>query len=139
MFKELKVLEHNIDFKNISLLYLRAVLAVMFIDSGRRHALNPVERSKMIDLSPTNTFILGMVEIIGGLSILFGYYTRLGAFFLSGVMVGAIFLKIFVWKLGIYGEKNNGWYYDSLLLAGTGILFSWGSGKFSLDNKFSKI
>ena len=121
------------SLKHLSLLYLRVVLAIMFIDSGRRHMMDPVGRSKMIDLSPTSTFILGTVEVLGALSILLGYYAQYGAFFLSGIMVGAIFFKVFLWKTGMYGDKGNGWYYDALLLAGTGILFTHGAGNISVQ------
>ena len=48
-------------------------------------------------------------------------------------MVGAIYFKVFVWKTGIYGKNNNGWYYDALLLAGTGLLFVLGAGEWALD------
>ena len=65
--------------------------------------------------------------------ILLGLWTNIAAFFLSGVMLGAIYFKVFVWHTGIYGEKNDGWYYDALLLAGTGILFALGAGSLSLD------
>lgn len=121
-------------FAPLALLFLRVILAIMFIDSGRRHVQDPVNRAKSIGFSVPFTFGLGLVEVIGGIMILIGLFTQYAAFVLSGVMVGAIYMKAFVWKTGIYGENNNGWYYDALLLAGTGILFAVGGGDWVLIN-----
>lgn len=124
------------SFIPLSLLFLRIMLAIMFIDSGRRHVMHPKERGESLGLPTSFTLVLGLVEVIGGVLILIGLFTHIAAFFLSGVMLGAIYFKIFTWKTGIYGEKNDGWYYDALLLAGTGILFAHGTGTLSLDALF---
>ena len=120
-------------FAPLALLFMRIILAVMFIDSGRLHLADPKGRGKGLGLSTSFTFIIGAVEVVGGILILLGLWTNIAAFFLSGVMLGAIYFKVFVWHTGIYGEKNDGWYYDALLLAGTGILFALGAGFLSLD------
>lgn len=117
----------------IAFLFLRIILAVMFIDSGRRHVFQPRQRAESLGLPVWFTILLGLIEIAGGLLITIGLYTQVAAFFLAGVMVGAIFFKLFVWKTGIYGEKNDGWYYDALLLAGVGMLFVLGAGALSAD------
>lgn len=120
-------------FAPIAFLFLRIVLAIMFIDSGRRHLSNPSGRAKGLGLPVWFTIILGSTEVIGGLLIAAGFYTHYAAFFLAGVMVGALYFKFFVWHTGIYGKKGDGWYYDALLLAGVGILFALGAGAWSLD------
>ncbi|MFQ5541088.1 MAG: DoxX family protein [Candidatus Paceibacteria bacterium] len=121
----------------LSFLYLRLILSIMFIDSGRRHLLNPVGRAKSIGLPVWFTIALGAVEVSGGVLILSGWYTQTAAFFLSGVMVGAIYFKLFIWKTGIYGKPAGGWYYDALLLGGVGVLFALGAGDYSLDTLLS--
>ncbi len=120
-------------FVPLALLFLRITLAIMFLDSGRRHLQDPTARAASLGLSKTLTIVIGLVEVIGGFLILIGLWTHYAAFFLSGVMVGAIYFKMFVWKTGIYGQRNDGWYYDALLLAGTGILFAIGAGELALD------
>lgn len=117
----------------LAFLFLRLVLAFMFIDSGRRHLSDPKERAKGLGLPVWLTIIVGTTEVVGGILITLGLFTHYAAFFLAGVMVGALYFKIFVWKTGIYGKNNNGWYYDALLLAGVGILFTVGAGAWSLD------
>ena len=120
-------------FVPLALLFLRVVLAIMFVDSGRRHMQDPQGRASGLGLPVWFTWILGAIEVAGGLLILIGYLTHWAAFFLSGVMVGAIYFKVFVWKTGIYGKNNDGWYLDALLLAGTGILFAMGGGALAVD------
>lgn len=117
----------------VALLFLRIILAIMFIDSGRRHLQDPKGRAEGLGLPVWFTILLGAVELAGGLFIAVGLFTHYAAFFLAGVMLGAIYFKIFVWKTGIYGKNNAGWYYDALLLAGVGMLFALGAGAWSLD------
>lgn len=117
----------------LALLFLRIILAIMFIDSGRRHLQDPAGRAASLGLSKAFTILIGLIEVVGGILILVGFWTHYAAFFLSGIMVGAIYFKMFVWHTGIYGERNDGWYYDALLLAGTGILFAMGAGELAVD------
>ena len=121
-------------FLPLALLFLRVILAIMFIDSGRRHMQDPKGRGEGLGFSASFTWFLGFVEVVGGLLILAGLFTHYAAFILSGVMVGAIYFKVFVWNMGIYGKNNDGWYYDALLLAGTGILFALGAGEIAFEN-----
>ena len=120
-------------FTPLALFFLRVILAIMFVDSGRRHLQDPTGRAAGLGLPVWCTILLGIVEVVGGLLILVGFLTHYAAFLLSGVMLGAIYFKVVVWKTGIYGAKNDGWYYDALLLAGTGILFAVGAGTIAID------
>ena len=121
------------SFAPLALLFMRIILAIMFIDSGRRHLQDPKGRASGLGLSVPLIIFIGLVNVVGGFLILVGYLTHYAAFFLSGIMAGAIYYKVFVWKTGIYGKTNDGWYYDALILAGTGILFALGAGGISVD------
>jgi len=116
-----------------ALLLLRILLAIMFIDGGRRHVADPKGRGKGMELSTTFTFMLGAVEVVAGFLVLIGLWIQIAALMIIVVMLGAIYFKVFVWKTGIYGDKNNGWYYDALLLVAAGILLTIGSGSVSLE------
>jgi len=120
------------ELASLVLILLRILLAIMFIDGGRRHVADPGGRGKGMGLSATFTFILGVVEVVAGLLVLVGLWIQIAALMLIAVMLGAIYFKVFVWKTGIYGDKNNGWYYDALLLASAGILLTIGGGSISL-------
>ena len=117
----------------LALLFMRIILAIMFVDSGRRHAQDPKGRGESLGLPTKVTWLLGAIEVVGGVLILVGLFTMEAAVVLSGVMVGAIYFKVFIWKTGIYGDANNGWYYDALLLAGLGMLVVLGAGSLSID------
>jgi len=123
-------------FAPAGLLFLRILLAVMFIDSGRLHLMNPKGRGRGLGLSPNFIVLIGLGNVVGGISVFFGLFTHIGALIMIGIMLGAIYFKMFVWHTGLYGKQNNGWYYDALLMAGAGILLVYGAGGLSLDAIF---
>ena len=115
-----------------ALLFLRLIIAIVFFSSGKSHVQHPVERGKSIGMSPQTTKILGIMEILGAVSIALGIYTQLGALILMGVMAGALQKKLFVWNTKFYEETGYGWHYDLLLLLGLLVIFATDGGYFSL-------
>ena len=120
-------------FVPFALLFVRVLLAVMFIDSGRLHLMDPKGRGEGLGLSPTLIILTGLGNVASGTLILFGFLTHIGALIMIGIMLGAIYFKMLVWHTGLYGEQNNGWYYDALLMAVAGILLVYGAGAISID------
>ncbi len=120
-------------FTPIALLFLRILLALMFIDSGRLHLADPKGRGEGLGLPTKLVVAIGLGNVTGGILVLLGFFTELGALMMIGIMFGAIYFKIFIWKTGLYGAQNNGWYYDALLMAGAGVLLVYGAGSVSLD------
>jgi len=120
------------QFTNFSLLLLRLVIAVIFGTSGWSHMTQPRKRAESIGMSPSFTFALGIVELLGALSLTLGVYPQIGAAALIGVMLGAIQKKVFVWKSGFWGEKSQGWYYDLLYLVCNLVILTTGGGAIRL-------
>lgn len=119
----------NLSFlSDFALLLLRFIVAIVFYSSGKSHAIQPQKRSESIGMSPGATRFLGIVELIGAISVAFGVYIQIGALLLSGVMLGAIFKKIFVWETGFYSEEGMGWHYDVLLLCANLVFLTTGAG-----------
>lgn len=116
-------------FSDIALLLLRIIVAVVFISSGRGHTTNPVERGKGIGMSPLFTFGLGVWEMIGAVSILFGIFPQIGALMLICVMLGAMYKKIFVWHTGFFKNHTGGWHYDTFFLFANLVILTTGGGK----------
>ena len=56
-------------FAPLALLFMRIILAIMFIDSGRRHLQNPLGRADGLGLSVPLILTTGLVNLIGGLFI----------------------------------------------------------------------
>jgi putative oxidoreductase len=106
-----------------ALLFLRLIVALIFFSSGIQHVRIPSNRT---DLSPKLTLLLGAVEIIAPIMIAFGIYVQIGAMMLIIVMLGAIYKKIFVWKIDFYSSDSLGWHYDLLLLCANLVFLSGG-------------
>ncbi len=107
----------------------RVVLAAVFLAHG------PMKWSlwKTTDAKPMKGLMkfLSVAEPLGGLGVLFGFLTRWAALGLALVMLGAMYMKIFVWKRTFTGE--NGWELDLSLFALSVVLLVLGAGAWSLD------
>jgi putative oxidoreductase len=117
---------------DLALLLLRLAIAAVFATSGWSHATKPQERAESIGMSPAFTLVLGVVELLGALSIALGILTQLGAAALIAVMLGAIGKKMFVWKSGFWGAKNDGWYYDLLYLICNLVILATAGGDYTI-------
>src|SRR5881628_3817532 len=119
-------------FSDVGLLLLRLMVAVVFLDSGWNHLQNPVERSKSIGASPRFTIFLGTAEVLGSVGVALGILTQLAAIGLILIMLGAIQQKIFVWKIGFWGERTHGWHYDAMLVVMNVVILTSGGGRLAL-------
>jgi putative oxidoreductase len=119
-------------FSDVALLCLRLLVAVVFFESGRRHASDPVGRAASIGLSPGTTRMLGWAEMAAALGVALGVFAQMGALVLMLVMLGAIQKKLFVWHTGFWGEKTYGWHYDLLFLVSNLVILTTGGGRLVL-------
>lgn len=119
-------------FHDVALVLLRLVVAVVFFESGRRHAQDPVGRAASIGLSPGVTRVLGWAEMAAALGIALGVLTQVSALVLIGVMLGAIQKKVFEWKIGFWGEGTYGWHYDLTYLVANLVILTSGGGRLVL-------
>lgn len=119
-------------FSDVAVLALRLVVAVVFFESGRRHAQDPVGRAASIGLSPGLTRALGWSEMAAALAVALGVLTQVAALGLIVVMLGAIQKKVFVWHTGFWGEQTYGWHYDLLLLVANLVILTTGGGRLVL-------
>jgi putative oxidoreductase len=121
-----------LGFSDAALLCLRLVVAVVFFESGRRHAGDPAGRAASIGLSPGVTRILGWAEMAAALGVALGVFTQVAALVLMVVMLGAIQKKIFVWHIGFWGENTYGWHYDLTFLVANLVILTTGGGRLVL-------
>jgi putative oxidoreductase len=119
-------------FSDLALLCLRLVVAVVFFESGRRHASDPVGRAASIGLSPGVTRILGWAEMVAALGVALGVFPQVAALVLILVMLGAIQKKVFVWQIGFWGENTYGWHYDLTFLVANLVILTTGGGRLVL-------
>ncbi|MFW5947072.1 MAG: DoxX family protein [Gemmatimonadota bacterium] len=117
---------------DLALFLLRLMIAVVFGTSGWAHMTKPGERAESIGMSPPFTLGLGVVEVLGAVSLAAGVVPQIGAILLVGVMLGAIQKKVFVWKTGFWGDQGQGWYYDLLYLVCNLVILTTGGGTIAL-------
>ncbi len=126
------VLPQLLQLDDAALLLLRLVVAIVFFESGRRHAADPVGRAESIGLSPGLTRILGWGEMAAALGVAVGVLTQPAALALIFIMLGAIQKKLFVWHTGLWGEKTYGWHYDLTYLAANLVILTTNGGRYVL-------
>jgi putative oxidoreductase len=121
-----------LQFSDVALLCLRLTVAVVFFDSGRRHAGDPVGRGASIGLSPGITRMLGWAQMAAALGLALGVLAQVAALGLILIMLGAIQKKVFVWHTGFWGEQAYGWHYDLLFLVANLVILTTGGGRLVL-------
>ncbi|HEX3235561.1 MAG TPA: DoxX family protein [Gemmatimonadales bacterium] len=121
-----------LQFSDPALLFMRLLVGLVFITSGRSHVKDPVARGKSIGASPGFTRILGVAEVAGGLGVALGVLPQVAALGLILIMLGAIQKKLFVWHTGFWGEHSDGWHYDLLFVAMNLVIATTGGGRYVL-------
>lgn len=114
-------------------LFIRLVCGGIFLYHGFHKAplWKPHEHLKMTREFLALMRIVSVLEVLGGVALLFGLFTKVAALGLGIIMLGAIYYKIFVWKNSFSGE--SGWEFDLVLLAAVALLFTVGPESLSLD------
>ena len=122
-----------LPYGDMAVLFMRLLVAAVFVTSGLSHVKDPVARGKSIGLPPGVTRLLGLAEVAGGLGVAFGVLTQLAALGLILIMLGAIQKKIFVWHTGFWGKHGtDGWHYDLLFVVMCLVIATTGGGRYVL-------
>lgn len=123
-----------LNYRDLALLPLRLMIAVVFAASGWADLKDPEARSKSIEMPKGFTIFLGGGELAGALGVALGILTQLAAIGLVLIMFGAISKKAFQWKTGFWGKGNQGWHYDLMLVVMNFVVATTGGGRFVLWN-----
>ena len=124
-------------YTDLTLLFLRLMVALIFLTSGFNHLKDPETRSKSIGMSKSLTIFLGAAEFAAGLGLTFGVLAQLAAIGLILIMLGAAQKKIFVWRTGFWGNTGtNGWSYETMLIIMNLVIVTTGGGNLSLARLF---
>ncbi len=118
---------------DISFFLLRVVVAVMFIQVGGLKLFGWFGGMPGGEALPPLLLTAGILEVVGGVAILFGLFTRLVAFILSGEMAVAYLIGHFHFPMAIWPIQNHG--EPAVLLCFIFLFMSaYGAGKWSLDD-----
>ncbi len=116
--------------------FLRFVTGVIFLYHGFHKAplWKAHEPVKMTREFLALMRIVSVFEILGGIALVLGLFTKVAALGLGIIILGALYYKIAVWKNGF--SESSGWEFDLVLLAALFMLFAIGPEALSLDWMF---
>jgi len=129
------------NFINIGLLAVRLGMGIVFFWAGLDKVIDPqgfgifLQNLAGIDsiVAPNMSLLIGGLEILSAVLIWIGFITRIAAGYQLVVLVGAQFMFGFDFTSGPAIWK------DPALVGIAIMLLLYGSGKFSLDHRISKI
>ena len=142
--------EGNIDMFTIaesekagySALILRVALGIMFIAhaSLKYFVFTMAGASgffESIGLPGFMAYVIAIIEVVGGIALILGWFVRPVALALSLVLVGTI---IFVHgsKGWLFANEGGGWEYPLFLIVSSVALALLGNGAHALKNPFTK-
>ncbi|MBI4085055.1 MAG: DoxX family protein [Candidatus Liptonbacteria bacterium] len=116
------------QYSDIAFLVLRLAIAAIFIYHALPKLKNAQGMSQVIGMPASMIFMLGLVEFVSSLGMLFGVYIQIAAFLLAMVMVGAIYFKIAKWHVPFAAMDKTGWEIDLILLAASVLILVNGGG-----------
>lgn len=93
---------------DVTIFLLRVIAGYIFIQNGGLKLFAWFGGIPGVTEIPTLMLIAGLVEFVGGIMILFGFWTRIAAFISSGQMAVAYFLA----------HANQGFWYAPLINEG---------------------
>ena len=121
-------------FQSYVSLLARFFLSAIFIKSGVSKLLSPGQTqaymaSKGLPLTEVLLWATILVLILGGVSVLLGYKSKIGACLLIGFFIPATLIFH-----GTFPEEEIAFFKNLGLMGGLLMILAFGSGKFSLEN-----
>ena len=128
---------HNTKLNDITNWGIRSAIGIIFIVHGSGK-LNPgfgVFLTGQLEFPPEMQIPIALAEMIPGILLIVGIFTRISASMLAIVMLGAI---LYVKKAtSLTGE--DGFEFELILLAGTLVIITAGPGRASLAHIIKKL
>ena len=135
---------------DVALTILRLVLGLVFVAHGAQKVFGwfggygyqgTMSFMTHLGLPAALVLLVMAIELLGGLGLLFGFLTRIPAFGVMCLMVGAIFMVhlpngFFMNWSG--NQKGEGFEYHLLAIAVAAALLLRGAGPFSVDRALSQ-
>ena len=132
--------------KNLSadwgLLSLRLALGIIFLYHGYLKLSNLSQTAQFfqnnVGFPGFIGYLVGFVEFFGGLFLILGILEKWASIGVGIIMLGALYFKIFVWKVPFFAMDKTGWEFDLILLASAISIFILGGGNYSIRRFFKK-
>lgn len=97
---------------------LRLAIGVVFIAHGYSKVKNPAGIARVWWGIAAFGFLHGLVEVVGGAALIAGWWLGWYPLVLALIMLGAIYYKVFTWRVPFMAPSGGGWEFDLVLLAG---------------------
>ena len=125
----------SLQYSNIGLFFLRFIIGVIFLVHAMPKFKHPKAMAEGMGMAGMSlmVIILGFVETIAALYLIFGFYTQLGALLLISIMIGAITMKIAKWNVPFSSKTGTGWEFDLILLAASLTIILVGGGTIGIQ------
>lgn len=131
-------------FKHYFLLIIRLYWGIALLETGwgKLHNIEGVAQffaSLNIPLPELNAYFVGSIEFFGGIMLTFGLASRFGALAVICVLCGAFATAHREALLNVFHDPDT--FFNQapfLFLMASLIVFSFGPGKFSIDNLIAK-
>ncbi len=120
--------------ESYGLLVLRVFLGIIFIYHGIPKLKMPEAMAKGMGKSTGFVVLLGLAELLAGLALALGFYAEIGALITGLIMLGALYYKIFAWKVSFFAMDKMGWEFDLMLLGASVAVLLLGAGNISLSS-----
>lgn len=102
---------------NAGFWFLQAVVGIIFMVHGAMKLKNPAQTASVFGAPSFVGLLFGAVEIAAGIALIINQYAQYAAAVTGLIMIGAIYFKIFKWKMPFMGQSATGWEFDLVLLA----------------------
>ena len=97
------------------LFFLRLAVAVIFIYHAVPKLREPQKMASAMGWTVSQILGLGIIEFMSAVAVISGVATKLGAFALMVIMIGAMYHKIKKWNISFMAHNGTGWEFDFIL------------------------
>lgn len=130
--KKIHSLVHRFNNPDFGILLVRLAIGIPFIYAGWYHIHNmamTISFFKMVGINSFWTYVASYTELLGGIALVVGFWSRYAGILLAITM--AVAIKV-TWAHG-FGLQNNGYEFALVLFLGSLAMVAFGSGKYSLS------
>ena len=113
---------------NLALFILRLVLGIVFLYHGSSKMRHSKMMAQSMGMPSAMPLMLGTLEFLAAIGLILGVFVQASAVVVGVVMLGALFMKIFKWKMPFSVSEKPGWALDLVILAVAIAVYLMGAG-----------